>query len=160
MFSFYFLSIKCFVDHYKQKEKKIAGSKKWIPRLSLLRLKKLFSRGRKISDKGNATFQGHPTTIFGKISVRKTIWDLEFLEHFFFCKISCLPASPRIFEHLQNTFNNSMFKWFWTIFSLGAPGKSLPFSWINNLLMVLIIMELIICSWFTPNEMVDLYCRN
>ena len=25
--------------------------------------------------------QGHPTTIFGKISVRKTIWDLEFSEH-------------------------------------------------------------------------------
>ena len=27
------------------------------------------------------TLQGHPTTIFGKISVRKTIWDLEFSEH-------------------------------------------------------------------------------
>lgn len=26
-------------------------------------------------------FQGHPTTIFGKISVRKTIWDLAFSEH-------------------------------------------------------------------------------
>ena len=26
------------------------------------------------------TPQGHPTTIFGKISVRKTIWDLEFSE--------------------------------------------------------------------------------
>ena len=25
--------------------------------------------------------QGHPTTIFGKISVRKTVWDLEFSEH-------------------------------------------------------------------------------
>ena len=25
--------------------------------------------------------RGHPTTIFGKISVRKTIWDLEFSEH-------------------------------------------------------------------------------
>ena len=25
--------------------------------------------------------QGHPTTIFGKISVRKTIWELEFSEH-------------------------------------------------------------------------------
>ena len=25
--------------------------------------------------------QGHPTTIFGEISVRKTIWDLEFSEH-------------------------------------------------------------------------------
>ena len=43
--------------------------------------------------------QGHPTTIFGKISVRKTIWELEFSEHL--CKISCLPASPRIFEHLK-----------------------------------------------------------
>ena len=26
-------------------------------------------------------FQGHPTAIFGKISVRKTIWELEFSEH-------------------------------------------------------------------------------
>ena len=26
-------------------------------------------------------YQGHPTTIFGKISVRKTIWNLEFSEH-------------------------------------------------------------------------------
>ena len=25
--------------------------------------------------------QGHPTAIFGKMSVRKTIWDLEFSEH-------------------------------------------------------------------------------
>ena len=25
--------------------------------------------------------QGHPTAIFGKISVRKAIWDLEFSEH-------------------------------------------------------------------------------
>ena len=25
--------------------------------------------------------QGHPTAIFGKISVRKTIWELEFSEH-------------------------------------------------------------------------------
>ena len=28
------------------------------------------------------TAQGHPTTIFGKLSVRKTIWDLEFSDHF------------------------------------------------------------------------------
>ena len=33
-------------------------------------------------------------------SVRKTIWDLEFSEQC--CKISWLPASPRIFEHLKN----------------------------------------------------------
>ena len=30
---------------------------------------------------GKLLRQGHPTTIFGKISVRKTIWDLEFSEH-------------------------------------------------------------------------------
>ena len=29
----------------------------------------------------NNNFQGHPTAIFGKISVRKMIWDLEFSEH-------------------------------------------------------------------------------
>ena len=28
-----------------------------------------------------AWYQGHPTAIFGKISVRKTIWELEFSEH-------------------------------------------------------------------------------
>ena len=44
--------------------------------------------------------QGHPTTIFGKTSVRKTTWDLEFRN--ICCKISCFPASPRIFEHLKN----------------------------------------------------------
>ena len=35
--------------------------------------------------KGSATIQivqGHPTTIFGKLSVRKTIGDLEFSDHF------------------------------------------------------------------------------
>ena len=38
---------------------------------------------------------------FRKISVQKTIWDLlEFSEHLL--QISCLPASPRIFEHLKN----------------------------------------------------------
>ena len=36
---------------------------------------------------------------FRKTSVRKTIWDLEFSEHF--RNISCLPASPRILEHLK-----------------------------------------------------------
>ena len=28
------------------------------------------------------TTRGHPTTIFGKLSVRKTTWDLEFSDHF------------------------------------------------------------------------------
>ena len=32
----------------------------------------------------------------------KTIWDLEVSEHLSCCKISCLPASPRIFEQLKN----------------------------------------------------------
>ena len=44
--------------------------------------------------------QGHPTTIFGRISVRNAIWDLNFRN--ICCKISCLPASPRIFEHVKN----------------------------------------------------------
>ena len=43
---------------------------------------------------------GAPKVNFRKISVRKTIGDLEFSEHY--CKIPSLPASPRIFEHLQN----------------------------------------------------------
>ena len=47
-----------------------------------------------------STWPAAPNVNFRKISVRKTIWDLEFAEHC--CKISCLPASPRIFEHLKN----------------------------------------------------------
>ena len=42
---------------------------------------------------------GAPSVNFRKISVRKTIWDLEFSE--LCCKISCVPASPRILEHLK-----------------------------------------------------------
>ena len=41
-----------------------------------------------------------PNDNFRKISVRKTIWDLEFSEHL--SGISCLPASPRIFELQKN----------------------------------------------------------
>ena len=40
---------------------------------------------------------GAPNDNFRKISVRKTIWDRNIC-----CKISCLPASPRILEHLTN----------------------------------------------------------
>ena len=40
---------------------------------------------------------GAPNDNFWKISVRKTIWDLELSEHLLLL-ISCLPASPRIFE--------------------------------------------------------------
>jgi len=37
---------------------------------------------RRLQQNSSVTIQqGHPTTIFGKISVRKTIWDLEFSEH-------------------------------------------------------------------------------
>ena len=46
------------------------------------------------------SISGAPNVNFRKISVLNTIWDLEFSEHFFW-KISCLPASPRIFEHLK-----------------------------------------------------------
>ena len=42
---------------------------------------------------------GAPNKNFRKISVRMTICNLEFLN--ICCKI-CLPASPRIFEHLKN----------------------------------------------------------
>ena len=30
---------------------------------------------------------------------------------------------PYLAFKYENTFNNAMFKWFWTIFSLGAPGR-------------------------------------
>ena len=34
-----------------------------------------------VKPRSKRDWQGHPTAIFGKISVRKTIWDLEFSEH-------------------------------------------------------------------------------
>ena len=40
--------------------------------------------------------QGHPTTIFGKLSVRRRFEVQNF--RIIFWKISCLPASPRIFK--------------------------------------------------------------
>ena len=46
---------------------------------------------------------GAPNVNFRKISVRKTIWNLEFSAHF--CKISCFPASSRIFEHIKKGGN-------------------------------------------------------
>ena len=44
--------------------------------------------------------QGHPTSIFGKylFGGQFEIWSFRNI----CCKISCLPASPRIFEHLKN----------------------------------------------------------
>ena len=53
-----------------------------------------------LSPEGASVVSGVPNDNFRKISVRKTICDLEFSEHLF--KISCWPASPRIFEHLKN----------------------------------------------------------
>ena len=47
-----------------------------------------------------AITQGHPASIFGKylFGRRFEIWNFRNI----FCKISCLPSSPRIFEHLKN----------------------------------------------------------
>ena len=44
--------------------------------------------------------QGHPTSIFRKYQFGRQfqIWNFRNIS----CKISCLPASPRIFEHLNN----------------------------------------------------------
>ena len=47
------------------------------------------------------SISGAPNVNFRKISLRKTIWDLEFSEHFFVKFLACLPPSPRIFEHLK-----------------------------------------------------------
>ena len=44
--------------------------------------------------------QGHPTTIFGKYLFGRRFAIYNFRN--ICCKISCLPASPRIFEHLKN----------------------------------------------------------
>ena len=45
--------------------------------------------------------QGHPTAIFGKHLFRNIC-----------CKISCLPASRRIFEHLKKWYNCPLFNGF------------------------------------------------
>ena len=44
--------------------------------------------------------QGHPTAIFGKYLFGRR-FEIQNLRNIC-CKISCLPASPRIFEHQQN----------------------------------------------------------
>ena len=44
--------------------------------------------------------QGHPTTIFGKYLFGRRFEIYTFRN--ICCKISCLPASPRIFENLNN----------------------------------------------------------
>ena len=45
--------------------------------------------------------QGHPTRIFGKYLFGRRFDIYNFRN--ICCKISCLPASPRIFEHLKTT---------------------------------------------------------
>ena len=73
-------------------------------------------------------FTGAPNVNLRKISVRKTIWDLEFSEHIC-CKISCLPASPSIFEHLKNGIT-AHFK---RIFTLKRSPRTVrePFFWLK-----------------------------
>ena len=44
-------------------------------------------------------YQGHPTSIFGKYLFGRRFEIQSFRN--ICCKISCLPASPRIFEHLK-----------------------------------------------------------
>ena len=43
------------------------------------------------------SWQGHPTSVFGKFGRRFEIYNFRNI----CCKISCLPASPRIFVHLK-----------------------------------------------------------
>ena len=50
--------------------------------------------------KTNFMIQGHPTTIFGKYLFGRRFKIYTFRN--ICCKISCLPASPRIFENLKN----------------------------------------------------------
>ena len=60
--------------------------------------------------------QGYPTSSFGKylFGGQFEIWSFRNI----CCKISCLPASPRIFEHLKN----GIIAHFPGIFT-GLPGK-------------------------------------
>ena len=46
------------------------------------------------------SYQGHPTPIFGKYLFGRRLAIQNFRN--ICCKISCLPASPRIFEYLKN----------------------------------------------------------
>ena len=47
-----------------------------------------------------ALYQGHPTSVFGENICSEDDWIYNFRN--ICCKISCLPDSPRIFEHLKN----------------------------------------------------------
>ena len=51
--------------------------------------------------------QGHPKSIFGKYLFRRRFEIQKFRN--FSCKISCLPASPRIIEHQCLEFSGAFF---------------------------------------------------
>ena len=67
---------------------------------------KLYWKGRKSTNKKKHIKQtfyirtGAPNDKKKKLSFQKTIWDLEI--RIISCKISCLPASPRIFERQKS----------------------------------------------------------
>ena len=52
------------------------------------------------SDAGSQSLQEHPTSIFGKYLFGRR-FEMQNLRNIF-CKISCLPTSPRILESLKN----------------------------------------------------------
>ena len=64
--------------------------------------------------------QGHPTSSFGKylFGGQFEIWSFRNI----CCKISCLPASPRILEHLKNGII-AHFKRIFLGFLLGCPAS-------------------------------------
>ena len=57
--------------------------------------------------------QGHPTSIFRKYLFGRWFEIYNFW-NIYHCKISCLPASSRIFEHLNNG-KIAHFKWIFTL---------------------------------------------
>ena len=71
-------------------------------------------------------WSGAPNDKFRKISVGKTIWDLEFSKHLLQNFFAWLPSSPRIFEHLKN----GIIAHFWRIFTLKRSPRIFgsPFS--------------------------------
>ena len=56
-------------------------------------------RTKKVKDQNGYLNQGHPSSIFGKYLFGRRFEIYNFRN--IICKISCLPAAPRIFEHLK-----------------------------------------------------------
>ena len=65
----------------------------------------------------NTKWQGHPTAIFGKYLFGRWFGTYNFRN--ICCKISCLPASRRVFEHLKN----GIITHFKRIFTLKRPPR-------------------------------------